>query len=202
MGSRETILQTIKQNKPEAVPLFPLPSFSHLTDNPFQTFVDTLTSIGGLAVVNDAEQLTAFLAQQKQKDVIVVNGIEGMEGYNMPLFKDHKAAALETVDTVVLKGRIAVAENGAIWLTDKDIVNRSLPFICEHLIIVIDEASIVATMHQAYEKITIDEEGYGVFIAGPSKTADIEQSLVVGAHGPLSLQVYIMPSPKLGEGIM
>jgi L-lactate dehydrogenase complex protein LldG len=192
MGSRETILQTIKQNKPEAMPLLPLPSFSKLTDNPLQTFVDTLTSIGGFAVVHDIERLKAFLLEQKQKDVIIINGIQGMEDCNMSSFKDHKAADLETVDTVVLKGRIAVAENGAIWLSDKDIVNRSLPFICEHLIIVIDEASIVETMHQAYEKITIDEEGYGVFIAGPSKTADIEQSLVVGAHGPLSLQVYIV----------
>lgn len=192
MGSRENILQTIKQNKPAAVPLLSLPSFNKLTENPLNTFVETLTAIGGFAVVNNIEKLKSFLSQQRQTGVEVVNGVEGMDDYNITSYTNHKAADLETVDTVVLKGKLAVAENGSIWLTDKEIINRSLPFICQHLIIVIDEASIVATMHQAYEKIRIDEEGYGVFIAGPSKTADIEQSLVVGAHGPLSMQVYIV----------
>jgi L-lactate dehydrogenase complex protein LldG len=43
-------------------------------------------------------------------------------------------------------------------------------------------ADIVPTMHEAYRQINIAEEGWGAFIAGPSKTADIEQSLVIGAH--------------------
>jgi L-lactate dehydrogenase complex protein LldG len=192
MGSRERILQTIKQNKPPVLPLPSLPAFSRVTYSPLNTFVETVTAIGGHVVVNNLEQLKEFLAQQKQKGVQTINGVAELSGYNIADYKDYKAIDLERVNTVVIKGKIAVAENGSIWVTDSSIGNRVLPFICEHLIIVINEASIVPTMHQAYEKIKIDEEGYGVFIAGPSKTADIEQSLVVGAHGPLSLQVYIV----------
>ena len=192
MGSREKILQAIKQNKPAAAPLPQVPSFSRMTDDPLNTFVETLTSIGGHVVVNDFSQLKNFLARQKQEGLQVINGVEELADYNISSYETYKAIDLESVDTVVIKGKIAVAENGSIWVTDSSISNRVLPFICEHLIIVIDEANIVATMHEAYEKIKIDEEGYGVFIAGPSKTADIEQSLVIGAHGPLSLQVYIV----------
>jgi L-lactate dehydrogenase complex protein LldG len=42
----------------------------------------------------------------------------------------------------------------------------------------------------------VDEEAFGVFVAGPSKTADIEQILVIGAHGPRSLTVLLVPSPQ------
>ena len=54
------------------------------------------------------------------------------------------------------------------------------------------EKDIVADMHEAYSKISGTDSGYHVFIAGPSKTADIEQSLVIGAHGPRSMLVYLI----------
>lgn len=46
-------------------------------------------------------------------------------------------------------------------------------------------------MHQAYKKLSSNAIDFGVFISGPSKTADIEQSLVIGAHGALSLSVFL-----------
>ena len=71
-------------------------------------------------------------------------------------------------------------------------INRLLPFICQHLILVIDKSDIVPTMHHAYQKIDIAKEGFGIFIAGPSKTADIEQSLVIGAHGARTATIYVV----------
>jgi L-lactate dehydrogenase complex protein LldG len=102
------------------------------------------------------------------------------------------ANALKDTDLAILEGGIGVAENGAIWVTEEMMKNRLLPFICEHLILLIRAKNIVSTMHHAYEQIDTGETGFGVFIAGPSKTADIEQSLVIGAHGPVSLEVIIM----------
>jgi len=87
---------------------------------------------------------------------------------------------------------MAIAENGAIWVTEKNMGNRILPFSCEQLILVIEETNIVNNMHEAYNLLNVAEDGYGVFIAGPSKTADIEQSLVIGAHGRISFKVFII----------
>ena len=85
-----------------------------------------------------------------------------------------------------------VLENGAMWISEKQMSNRLLPFICQHLVIVLSPETIVNTMHEAYQQIDAAANGFGVFIAGPSKTADIEQNLVIGAHGARSLRVYLV----------
>jgi L-lactate dehydrogenase complex protein LldG len=96
---------------------------------------------------------------------------------------------LAGVDLAILRARLGVAENGAMWLSEREMVHRVLPFITQHLILLVDPGTIVATMHDAYRQVDIAETGFGLFVAGPSKTADIEQSLVIGAHGPRSLTV-------------
>ena len=98
-------------------------------------------------------------------------------------------ATLEQVQVAVLKGEFGVVENGAIWVPESNMMNRSLPFITQYLILVIRKSDLVKNMHEAYERSRA--VGYGSFIAGPSKTAVIEQSLVIGAHGARALSVIV-----------
>jgi len=93
---------------------------------------------------------------------------------------------LEKLDLAVVKGEFAVAENGAVWIKNMDNKHRVLYFIAQNIVIIVNKKDIVNNMHEAYQKISFDDAGYGVFVSGPSKTADIEQSLVIGAHGPKS----------------
>lgn len=192
MNSREKILKEIAQNKPALVPL-PSIDFEITNEGSVQKYLEVLHSIGGKGrVVEDWHEVLFYLQQSLADGIEVVNAIPQLAPYNVQAYANKEAAALENVHTVFLQGELAVAENAAIWVAESAMGNRMLPFICQQLVIVIREADIVATMHEAYTKVSVAKDGYGVFIAGPSKTADIEQSLVIGAHGPLGLQVFVL----------
>ena len=98
---------------------------------------------------------------------------------------------LAGLDVLVCPGELGVAENGAVWLGESGMGPRAAPFLTQHLVLVLDRSVIVPDMHAAYDTLDVAREGYGVFVAGPSKTADIEQALVIGAHGPRSLTVLL-----------
>ena len=193
MSSRNNILSRIEKNKPAltALPAINTNMVSNY-DDVFVKFSTTLKSIGGDVIeINSFDELNNIIAAKNNTGKLVVNTIHQLGDVDSQLIGMPKEI-LNGVDTAIIKGAIAVAENGAVWLYESQMINRLLPFICQHLILVIEKKNIVATMHQAYQQIDTDKEGFGVFIAGPSKTADIEQSLVIGAHGARSLVVYLV----------
>jgi L-lactate dehydrogenase complex protein LldG len=193
MSSRENILEAIRRNKLEDMLLPSLHFYEHKPEDLLSQFSHTLSGIGGSCrKVHDYEQINAYLAEARGKNSSIINAVEELTGCNINDFFNADAKLLESTEIFIVRGGVAVAENGAIWVTEKNMGNRLLPFLCQKLIIVVEAGNLVFNMYEAYEKIAIDQEGYGVFIAGPSKTADIEQSLVIGAHGPLSLDVFIM----------
>lgn len=100
--------------------------------------------------------------------------------------------ALDTLDVLVCESALGVAENGAVWIATSDSILRAALFLAARVVIVVPEAALVDDLHQAYERIDVRAHVFGAFIAGPSKTADIEQALVIGAHGPKELTLVLV----------
>ena len=193
MSSREKILSAIKNNKPALVDL-PVIDLTAVIEYPvlLDQFKGVLESIGGkVFMAAGMDEVATIIAAEKAAGKFIADAVSGDAAANAAL-AGLSSYELALVDKAYIKGTLAVAENGAVWLFESQLVNRVLPFICEHLVLIIEQKDIVPTMHHAYALIDTAREGFGVFIAGPSKTADIEQSLVIGAHGARSLVVYVV----------
>ncbi len=193
-GSRESILAAVAQNQPERVELPDISIFKGELVSATDKFISTLTTIGGAVYkVSSYDEIIAILNKYYKPEDRVVTLIPELAGITAEIFTASPAAHhLENVELAVLQGHFGVVENGAIWITEELMGHRALPFITQHLAIVINEDSLVPTMHEAYQLIADGRHGYGAFIAGPSKTADIEQSLVIGAHGSRSMKVFLL----------
>jgi len=98
---------------------------------------------------------------------------------------------LACLDLCVLRADFAVVENGAVWHVPSNTRERSAALLAQHLVVVVDETELVPTLHQAYGRIDLAKTAFGWFLCGPSKTADIEQSLVLGAHGPRTMSLVV-----------
>ncbi len=186
MNSRDKILANIAANKPSNIDMPAVPIYEG--DKSLLRFKTILESIGGKAIEISQLADAQKIIEQYYSDL--KNIASEIIHASVSIGKDSSKETLEQIDLAVIRGEIGVAENGTIWVPESNMLHRALPFITQHLVIVLDKQKIVANMHQAYE-ILHNIEGYGVFIAGPSKTADIEQSLVIGAHGARSMMVLI-----------
>lgn len=194
MNSRASILEKVKKKQPEMAS--PLPDLNVLGQEFFdilEKYKTILKSIGGDFVeVSDYNTVIDFVKQNYALGKRIITTIPELTAIASADWYNNDPHSLEDVELTLIKAHFGVAENSALWVTDDILGQRVSPFIPQYLAIVVNKKDIVATMHQAYDRIGNQEYGFGTFIAGPSKTADIEQSLVLGAHGARGLTVFLM----------
>jgi L-lactate dehydrogenase complex protein LldG len=192
MEARERILQAIRDGKPDWEPL--PPAVSHPAPYPDLAvqFGSVLGAIGGSVVrVDSLAEVAAYLSARFDLRQPVISLVEGLPVGNVSPLPTDAPHRFENLYLTVLSSHLGVAENGAVWVDERSLPLRALPFITLYLAVVLREDELVGNLHEAYGKMDF-RSGYGVFIAGPSKTADIEQSLVIGAHGPKSMTVFLV----------
>jgi L-lactate dehydrogenase complex protein LldG len=190
---REAILQSIKKNKPDLLPVPEIKVDAFAEDvNLKEVFISNLTLVGGTIKEVEIKNIDSEIKAQYQDAKLIVSTSTKSTLSTVSVSENTDPHDLEYIDLAIVDGELGVSENGAIWVTANSSIVRALPFITNDLVIILDKNKLCLHMHQAYDIISKRDRDYGVFISGPSKTADIEQCLVVGAHGAMSLSVLLV----------
>lgn len=192
MSAREAILRAVRTARPASVALPDLDAarstFPPSDPEILQRFVEAARAAGADVVVSEPAVLEQVLRTVAPEATRVLSMIPSVRG----TVTQSTAQALAEVELFVCEAVLGVAENGAAWVPLSRLGSRAAVFLAEHVVIVLDRTAIVSDLHEAYDSIDVAGEAFGIFIAGPSKTADIEQSLVIGAHGPKRLTLVLL----------
>lgn len=188
---KEELLNKLRRN---VVRQFDMPSkpvdgivYSDVTNQ----FVEMSKTVGAKVLgVKSSDDLNSVIRKAYPNAKIFASSINGIEADLNP-DTIASAADLNGTDVGIIQGELGVAENGCVWIP-QTMKERAVCFISEELVILLDKDNIVSNMHEAYKRIQMPHYGYGVFISGPSKTADIEQALVMGAQAARGVTVILV----------
>lgn len=191
--NKEELFQKLRANTREQydMPDMNIQGISY--PDPFKQFAEMTKTVGGNIVeaqegddINDiikslypeaktfASNLPYITIAQKNPDTVA------------------EAKDLDGTDVGIVEGKIGVAENGCVWIP-QTMKEKAVCYISEYLVIILKKSDIVNNMHEAYKRITFDPQyNFGAFISGPSKTADIEQALVMGAQAARGVTVIVV----------
>ena len=193
MTTREKILEAVLKNQPEATALPDTSMFKGTGNDLVQKYMNIFKTIGGSCfLANTIDSVKTLINEKFDLSKRIVTTLPELSDRFELISGTVDPHSYNDIEVAIIKAHFSVAENGAVWLTEEVMGQRIIPYICQHLAVIVYAESIVPTLHEAYEKIGTGDYGFGGFIGGPSKTADIEQALVLGAHGPLTMTVFII----------
>jgi L-lactate dehydrogenase complex protein LldG len=199
MSARDTILSALRRNLPPAVPLPEIPAFPEASGPILPHFRKQVEAMGGRSFeVADAAAARAKVKELFPAAKVVCSAAPEVPG-NRWIGDVRDPHELNDVDVGVVRSPLGVAEAGAIWLTQAELVVNALGVLSQHLIVLLGPAAVVGTMHDAYRRINLAASPYGVFLAGPSATGDIEGAIIHGAQGARSLTVLLLPDGGAGH---
>lgn len=193
MSNKEDILKKFRNNIKQKFDMPELDDIKGITyPDPLVQFISMTESVGGKVIELDKGKDINELIRELYPDAkeIASNLPEITIATRNP-DTIGSPQALNGTDVGVIKGVFGVAENACVWIP-QTMVEKAVCFISENLVILLDKKEIVNNMHEAYKRIEFNDYGYGTFISGPSKTADIAQVLVMGAQAARSATVVLV----------
>ena len=196
MSNKEDILKRYRANVREQYDMPDLSDIKAVTyPDPLLQFMNMTKSVGGNAMeVEQGRDINELIRELYPDAKEIASNLPEITIATRNPDTVGRARDLNGTDVGVVRGSFGVAENACVWIP-QTMKEKAVCFISENLVILLPKSQIVNNMHEAYKRIQFDEtyDGYGTFISGPSKTADIAQVLVMGAQAARSATVLLLP---------
>lgn len=193
MSSKEDILKKYRANIREQFDMPDLSDIAAITySNPLLQFINMTRSVGGNAIeVEKGRDVNELIRELYPDAKEIASNLPEITIATRNPDDVGRARDLNGTDVGVIRGEFGVAENACVWIP-QTMKEKAVMFISENIVILLDKKQIVHNMHEAYKRISFNNYGYGTFISGPSKTADIAQVLVMGAQAARSATVLLL----------
>jgi len=194
MSSKEDILKKYRANVRERFDMPDLSDIKAITyPDPLLQFMNMTKSVGGNAIeVEPGRDVNELIRELYPDAKEIASNLPEITIATRNPDEVGRARDLNGTDVGVVRGKFGVAENACVWIP-QTMKEKAVCFISENLVILLAKSQIVNNMHEAYRRIEFNDYGYGTFISGPSKTADIAQVLVMGAQAARSATVLLLP---------
>ena len=196
MSSKEDILSKYRKNIQQKYDMPSLDDIQAITyPDPLVQFITMTESVGGHVIeVKEGQDVNDIIKGLFPDAKEIASNLPEITIATRDPDNVGRARDLNGTDVGVIRGMFGVAENACVWVP-QTMKEKAVCFISENLIILLPKSQIVNNMHEAYKRIEFDKtyDGYGTFISGPSKTADIAQVLVMGAQAARSATILLLP---------
>ena len=193
MSSKEDILKKYRANIHEQYDMPDLSDIKAVTyPDPLLQFMNMTKNVGGNAIeVEKGRDVNTIISELYPDAKEIASNLPEITIATRNPDEVGSALDLNGTDVGIIRGMFGVAENACVWIPQQ-MKEKAVCFISEHLVILLSKSQIVNNMHEAYRRIEFNDYGYGTFISGPSKTADIAQVLVMGAQAARSATVLLL----------
>ena len=196
MSSKEEILSKYRKNIQKKYDMPSLDDIKAITySDPLVQYISMTESVGGHVIeMKEGQNVNDIIKELFPDAKEIASNLPEITIATRNPDEVGRARDLNGTDVGVIRGKFGVAENACVWIP-QTMKEKAVCFISENLIILLPKSQIVNNMHEAYKRIEFDKtyDGYGTFISGPSKTADIAQVLVMGAQAARSATILLLP---------
>lgn len=183
----------------EILPDFTSPVYHAVSSSPVIDFKTNLEAIGGQVYICEnkselTERLVSMCRELNQDSVFCTDPtLISLFGQRLNIHSEEKD--FPEVSIGVTRCEYLVAHLGSVLVSSAQVSGRRLNVFSETHIVVADQSQLTNYLEEALEKLQkkYKNELPSLIstITGPSRTADIEKTLVMGMHGPRSLVVLI-----------